>query len=131
MTVFELSYRHVFPAIRRRLVEILHKEYDMEEVDIAKKLGISQAAVSRYISGKRGSLVNPSAHIDVEEMIRQLAEEIAYGSIGKYGIYMELTKITLYMLSRKYVCDYHAKISPTINPEECNICPELFSKIVR
>jgi len=45
---------NVLPIIRKTLAEILIKDYGFSQRKAALKLGLSPAAVSRYISGKRG-----------------------------------------------------------------------------
>ena len=42
------------PIIRRGLAKALTQKYGLTQKDAAKKLGISYAAVSQYLSGKRG-----------------------------------------------------------------------------
>ena len=45
---------NVLPIIRKTLAEILIENYGFSQRKVALKLGLSPAAVSRYISGKRG-----------------------------------------------------------------------------
>lgn len=46
--------RYVLPALRGALVTFMYAERRMKQVDIAKLVGISQSAVSRYIKMERG-----------------------------------------------------------------------------
>ena len=47
---------NLLPAIRKELAISLIKQYELTQKEAAKKIGVSEAAVSRYISGKRGGL---------------------------------------------------------------------------
>lgn len=46
--------RYVLPALRGALVTFMYAERRMKQVDIARLVGISQSAVSRYINMERG-----------------------------------------------------------------------------
>ena len=46
--------RYVLPALRGALVSYMYAEKKLKQVDIAKLMGISQSAVSRYINMERG-----------------------------------------------------------------------------
>ena len=46
----------LLPAIRKELTISLIKQHKITQKEAAEKLGLSEAAVSRYISGKRGRL---------------------------------------------------------------------------
>ncbi|WFO75008.1 transcriptional regulator [Desulfurococcaceae archaeon MEX13E-LK6-19] len=129
LTLFDLGYRYLFPSMRRRLVEILHNELGLEQIEIAEKLEISQAAVSRYLSMKRGVLIDISRYKDVDAKLKKLAEEIAYENIDTYTIYKGLVSITIYFLAKGYACRYHARIDPSIDPSRCRICLEILSRL--
>jgi len=125
MSVFELGYRYLLPSINRRLVEKLW-ELGLMKIEIARKLKLSHSAVSRYLSMQRGYFINLRRFPDVEEMIAKLALTIKEKNLSIYDIQKEILKIALYVLSRKYLCEYHAKISLGIEPDKCNICPTIF-----
>ena len=46
--------RYVLPALRGALVTYMYVERRMKQVDIAKLMGVSQSAVSRYVNMERG-----------------------------------------------------------------------------
>ncbi len=48
----ERAMRFTIPAVRAAVSETLSKDYGMKETQIAKKLGIAQAAVSKYVGHK-------------------------------------------------------------------------------
>ena len=66
------------PAIRAGVTKELYNEYNFNQVEIAKKLGITQAAVSKYIAGKYSkeikSLENSKG---IKEYIKKIANSIA------------------------------------------------------
>ena len=51
----EVSLWYVLPLIRRCLARDLMENHGMTQAAIARKLSLTDAAVSQYITGKRGS----------------------------------------------------------------------------
>ncbi|NIA09936.1 MAG: transcriptional regulator [Nitrospiraceae bacterium] len=47
---------YVLPAIRRELSAVMISKYNMYQKDAAKLLGVTDAAVSQYLSRKRGNI---------------------------------------------------------------------------
>jgi predicted transcriptional regulator len=43
-------------------------------------------------------------------------------------IQKKLMEIAVYMLGRGYVCSFHSKIDPELDPKRCRICIELFGE---
>jgi hypothetical protein len=46
--------RYILPAIRAKLAQELVEKHGFKSKDAAEKLGLTQAAISQYISSKRG-----------------------------------------------------------------------------
>jgi predicted transcriptional regulator len=53
-TPCELVVGRILPVLRASVVRELSKKHKMKQSDIAKKLGITQASVSQYLSSARG-----------------------------------------------------------------------------
>ncbi|NJE07742.1 winged helix-turn-helix transcriptional regulator [Thermococcus sp. M39] len=123
---FEVAAKYVYPSLRRRLVEILYKEYKLTQTQVAELLHITQSAVSRYLRMNRGALIEVSKFPDIDEDLRKLAEEIIREKPSEYQIHAGLVKIALKMLGKGYLCSLHKKIDPELNPAECRICIDLF-----
>ncbi|ABN69378.1 conserved hypothetical protein [Staphylothermus marinus F1] len=124
-SIFELAYRYIVPYINRRIVEIMY-QHGLSEIEIARKLRITPSAVSRYLAKQRGVQIDLSRNIDVERKLEELAEKIIDKNPSIYEIYRDITSLTLYIMSKKYMCNIHKKLDPEIDPLKCNICPELF-----
>lgn len=122
---FEVASRYVYPSLRRRLVEVLY-ENGLKQTEIAELLHITQSAVSRYLNMDRGALIDVPRFPDIDSELRSFADEIIEKKPGEYEIHRRLVEITLKMLSKGYVCSFHAKIDPEVDPNTCKICIELF-----
>ncbi len=69
---------YVLPSIRSELAKELAKA--MSQKEISEILGITQAAVSQYVSNKRGSKIE--LQDDVRAAITDLADDIAGVGVG-------------------------------------------------
>ena len=49
-TNYEIAYGRIIPAFRRAVAREMADRYHMTQTEIAKRLGITQAAVSKYLS---------------------------------------------------------------------------------
>jgi len=51
----EALAKHIVPVLRARVARVLAMEYGMQQYRISRKLGVTQAAVSFYLSQSRGA----------------------------------------------------------------------------
>ncbi len=129
-SVLELGYRYVIPSLRRKLAEILHQELKLSKVEVARKLGISPSAVSRYLNSERGAILDISRLLPaVEEALRKLAEAVAREDLDHYAVEGELLRIALRAAASRSLCGYHSKYF-SVDPARCSICSRLFSQLL-
>jgi len=100
ITIYELMNRYVYPAIRRRLVEILYHNIGLNQIEIAKLLGITQSAVSRYVVRNRGAFLDVSKFDEIEYDLRKIAKQIAERKLDEYTLHIELSKVIFKMLAK-------------------------------
>lgn len=66
------------PAIKSSLAQALVKQ-GMTQVQVSKILGTTEATISHYMKGERGSSVDLGK--DIQEAIEELARKISSGSL--------------------------------------------------
>ena len=79
----------ILPAVSRELAVMLEKEH-VPRSRIASALGTSGAAVSQYISGKRGGEKLPAKAVVA---CGKLAKKIATGKVSEEEMLVEMAKI--------------------------------------
>jgi len=126
VTVFELAYRYVYPSLKRRLVEILYRDYGLSQWRIAKLLSIDQSTVYRYLSGERGSYLDLSIYSSIEQSLREIAAKAAAGELQGFDLESELVKLTLNMMGQGYLCRYHKLLDKSVQPGKCRVCFRAF-----
>ncbi len=65
----------VLPAVRASIAETLRKKYGYKQEEIARRLGVVQVAVSKYLSGKHSK--------DIEQLKNYIMEHRLNGAIVK------------------------------------------------
>ncbi len=55
-TWYEAVSEKILPSLRALVAEILIKQYKYTQIKAAEALGVTQPAISHYLTGKRGSL---------------------------------------------------------------------------
>ena len=75
----ERTTKYILPTVRGLIAKDLVEEYGFSQSHAAKMLGISQAAVSQYISSKRGGKLTKKLmnNKEVKKMIGLTAGKIA------------------------------------------------------
>ena len=109
----EIEVWYVLPAIRREMVLEL-KRRDMNQRTAARLLGLTDAAVSQYISGTRGPDVRFRKEMKAE--IRKSVDAIQKGA----NVMEEIHRITKVCKCNGTLCRIHRKMGNV--PKECNIC---------
>ncbi len=78
----EIIVNFVLPCIRANLAKEL-VDMGVRQSEVSKMLNLTPAAVSQYISGKRGYAVDFES--EDAEKVRELAEEMIEGDVKNFG----------------------------------------------
>jgi predicted transcriptional regulator len=115
----EIVVNKVLPLIRADIVKILTQEYHMKQIEVSKRLGITQASVSQYLSSSRGG--DKEFHKlfpEMEEHARELANKIATGETMDGQVAL-LCGMCYKMREGDKFCDYHRGY---LDLDSCGIC---------
>jgi uncharacterized protein len=121
----EIEAKSLIPAVRAILAKKLIKEYSLKEEDIAKVLGITQAAVSNYVRGTRGDIELISKLESVREVMRMIDDIGRDLSTNKAYTPSTLAKfigLCNYMRYTLIICDVHHSIESNIDEQICDQC---------
>jgi len=115
------------PAVRARVAQILLEDHHLRQVEIARLLGLTQAAVSHYHTRSRGLDKDVLKRFpELEAFAQDIAARIQKGlplpaQIAAFNAMAE----TLSKTDR--FCQYHKKIASL--DETCDVCFESTPKI--
>ena len=116
----ELLVGKLLPTIRARLAQVLLEKYEMRQIEVAKALGITQAAVSHYNTRVRGldqDIIRRFPEID--GFVEGLAHQIHDGIDRTQQIAL-VNAFCVNLMATQRFCDYHKK-SASIDPT-CSVC---------
>lgn len=94
--------RFFIPTFRLLVAKRLIKDYSFTQIDVSKKLGVTQAAISQYLYSKRGiKKLNQLERIsEVNKTVNSLAKRIAEDDISEETVISELCRLCM-KVSRK------------------------------
>jgi predicted transcriptional regulator len=121
----EIEAKSLIPAVRAILAKKLIKEYSLKEEDIAKVLGITQAAVSNYVRGTRGDvelIAKLESVMEVMRMIDDIARDISTNKAYTPSTLAKFVGLTNYMRYTLIICDVHRSIESNIDETICEQC---------
>jgi predicted transcriptional regulator len=120
----ELVARSVYPALRAMIADVLIKKYNYTQVEAARKLGVTQAAISYYLSSKRGIFRQLFKSEFIIKSVEEIAKGIVLNKISERDLAYSLTKIADYIIENKQLCELHKQFEEDLNVNECHLCED-------
>jgi predicted transcriptional regulator len=121
----EIEAKSLIPAVRAILAKKLIKEYSLKEEDVAKVLGITQAAVSNYVRGTRGDMELISKLESVREVMRMIddiARDLSTNKAYTPSTLAKFVGLCNYMRYTLLICDVHHSMESNIDEQICEQC---------
>ncbi|HJU35252.1 MAG TPA: transcriptional regulator [Nitrososphaera sp.] len=121
----EIEAKSLIPAVRAILAKKLIREYCLKEEDVAKDLGITQAAVSNYVRGTRGDIELISKLESVREVMRMIddiAKDLSTNKAYTPSTLAKFVGLCNYMRYTLIICDVHHSIESNIDEQICEQC---------
>lgn len=121
----EIEAKSLIPAVRAILAKKLIGEYSLKEEDVAKDLGITQAAVSNYVRGTRGDteLISKLESVrEVMRMIDDIAKDLSTNKAYTPSTLAKFVGLCNYMRYTLIICDVHHRIESNIDEQICEQC---------
>ena len=129
-TPYEIAAKSVIPAIRGVIARSL-TDRDLTQAEIAHALGISQPAVSKYRSEKRGRAIDFDDKQDVRKMAEAIAEGIATHKLDHIQVANLIMELCDYVMRSGYMCELHYEIDPQSKAMNCKICMQPHPSVLR
>ena len=127
----EIETKTLIPALRAILAKKLMETYNIQEEDISKMLGVTQAAISNYIRGTRG---NPELIIkllsikEVSVMIDEIASNLSTNMAYTPASLSKFIGLCNYIKSSLLICDIHHNLETNIDEAICKECENMLLK---
>jgi predicted fused transcriptional regulator/phosphomethylpyrimidine kinase/predicted transcriptional regulator len=119
----ELVQKEYLPNLRANLAQRLH-ESGQSQIEIARSMNITQAAVSKYLSqgSKKGSLEK-----DVDILAEKLSMMILSDTPRQDMMVKEICRTCMYLRIGSTICKMHRDSVPDLGDVKCQICTDLLA----
>ena len=106
-TPCEIIVWNVVPIIRREFAKNLINKHKLNQRETADKLGLTEAAISRYISGKRAALgiTNKKILREIQNSAKRISKENGTSVIEETCRICRLLKETEFIEGINYACE--------------------------
>ena len=106
-TPCEIIVWNIVPIIRKEFAKNLIEYYGLNQREVADKLGITESAVSRYLSGKRGLLeiTNDEILNEIKKSSNKIAAENGSTVIEETCRICRLLKSKEFVEGINYACE--------------------------
>jgi predicted fused transcriptional regulator/phosphomethylpyrimidine kinase/predicted transcriptional regulator len=98
------------------------KDAGLSQTEIATKMDLTQAAVSKYLSAP---LTNTKLAKDVKQLTQTITELILTGESGSDQIVREICSVCMKSRIGSTLCGMHQELVPSLKSENCQICSQL------
>lgn len=109
----EIEVFYVLPAVRKEIA-ICMKSSGKSQKEIAKLLGVTEPAVSQYMSSKRASLLK------FNDKVKSAIKESASRIVSETTLMREMQRLTAIIRNERVICQVHASLGGA--PTNCNVC---------
>lgn len=113
----EIEVWYIIPALRKELA-VAMKEQGLKQSEIAKRMGLTKAAITNYITKKRAKEINfdKEFKLQIKESSKRIKDE--------FTAMHEIQKLLQSANKTKIICEIHRMNSNNKELSECNACFE-------
>jgi len=117
----EIESRVTIPILRALTAKKLIKEMKFTQEQVAKLLGVTQAAVSNYLRGVRGLSTDLEKNEQMGKYIDYIVDAITK-NLPKEEIAKRMNEVLMDIRSQRILCQIHKKLEPDLDLDSCDIC---------
>ncbi|MCL6578451.1 MAG: helix-turn-helix domain-containing protein [Candidatus Bathyarchaeota archaeon] len=118
----EVAVKCLLPPVRAMIAKTLTTRYNLTQTEAAKRLGISQPAISLYERKMRGKAINLENDPEITKLIENLADALAKGDLPRKSFIQAFCEICKTIRSKGLLCQMHKTFDPAIDVEKCELC---------
>lgn len=117
----EIVVEQFLPTARAMLAAELH-DHDLTQQEIADYLGVTQAAVSKYVGGETPLNERFSEDPRMRETMAAIADGLATDEMDQYEALAELLELVREFEDRGPICEAHEEAMPALRGLGCDLC---------
>jgi len=118
----EVGVKTVLPAIKALLARTIVEKHGMKEKQAAEILGLSQSAISRYVTKGRGNIITIENVAEVQTLIDQMAAFLMHKPDQKMEILKLFCQTCKIIREKGLMCQLCQKNAYKTWIETCSFC---------
>jgi hypothetical protein len=118
----EVAVKSVLPATRAFISKELIHSYNMKQSDVANLLGITQAAVSKYVRQVRGTAILIDQILEIRALMQNIAQQLAEKQLAGSAFYIQLCEVCKVVRRKGLMCPLCKRSDPALDIKHCNVC---------
>ena len=112
----EIEVWYIIPSLRRELAKSMINDLKLTQKQVAKIMGLTEAAVSQYLHSKRAKEV-----VFTKAVLEELKKSAKIISKDEKLLIQEMMRLTNSTGVKHVMCDIHKKHDAKL-PNNCEIC---------
>ena len=125
----EIAAKSVVPALRAMVAIKLIKLHGLTQQDVAERLHLTQASISNYMRKARGGSFNLDDVKEVQTITTEIALMLSEYKSNPNLILTKFEKANRYVKSNRLMCEFHMRLEPDIDLDDCDACNEQLIQI--
>jgi len=118
----EVGVKTVLPAVKAMMAKSIVEKHGLNEQQAANLLGLSQSAVSRYISKERGNTLSIDKSTEVLALIEQMVTSLIKNPGNKEQTLSLFCQVCTSIRQKGLMCPYCQKEMSNKLGEKCLFC---------
>jgi predicted transcriptional regulator len=118
----EVAVKSVIPALRAYIAKELTQSYGLKQTDIAKLLGITQTAVSKYATHVRGAVLQVENIDEIQVIVKEMCISLKKGNMARNELIKHFCAACKVVRQKRLMCKLCKRSDPTIEIHHCLIC---------
>lgn len=112
----------ILPLIRALIAKEAVNKFGMKQKDVARKLGLTNAAISQYLKGKRGGKLEKRFK-ELKPFVYQIAKKMSTEKLDNFEVAKSICKVCIKLRASLTLCKLHRQIEPEL--KKCTFCSEI------
>lgn len=122
----EIVVKRLLPILRALVARELMSVYGWTQSETADKLGVTQPAVSSYLSLLESEDTGQGDLEDLALLAKKISKGLASGEMSLSDTVMEVCRLCIRLKSGGFICTLHKDRVKDLREDSCEVCLDLF-----
>ncbi len=114
--------KSVIPAVKALMAQQLVEKYGLKQDQVAKILGISQSAVSKYTCKIRGYVIKIDDIDEIQPLMDKMIALLVNETHNRKSFLLIFCQTCIAIRRTNLMCSFCQKTEPAIKASECDFC---------